>query len=84
MAIVRIDGKGRIQLPHEIPEAWRLKPKQALTVQLRGEVLAVRRATPLEPAVDPVLRDILLRLLRSKVRVTKKLLDELKEEQWSA
>ncbi len=47
------------------------------------EELRLTKAKELDPAKDPLLRDILLHPSKSKVKITKKLLDKLEEEQWS-
>ncbi len=83
MAIVKVDEKGRIRLPSELRNAWKLKPKQQLLVTVQGTTASVRKFTKLTPETDPLLRDIFLRPLRSKRKVTKALLDRLEEEQWS-
>lgn len=83
MAIVKMDEKGRIQLPHEVRDAWKLRAKQQLVVTLEGDRASVKKLAKPTPETDPLLRDILLRPLRSKRKVTKALLDKLEEEQWS-
>lgn len=83
MPIVKMDEKGRIQLPHEVRDAWKLRPRQPLSVRMEGETVSVTKVAKPTPDTDPVLRDILLHPLRSKRKVTKALLDKLEEEQWS-
>ena len=79
-----MDEKGRIQLPQDLRDQWRLKPRQALIVEASGDAIAVRKANKLDPKTDPVLHDIFIQPARTKVKVTSKLLREIKDEQWSA
>ncbi|MFQ5878784.1 MAG: AbrB/MazE/SpoVT family DNA-binding domain-containing protein [Dehalococcoidia bacterium] len=83
MPAVKMDEKGRIQLPIEVRKAWKLKPRQTLLVEMKQDTVSVRRVKRLDPETDPLLRDILLRPLRSKVKITTALLEKLEEEQWS-
>lgn len=82
MPIVKIDKKGRIQLPRVVRKAWNLKPRQALDLEIHRSTLLVRKSRKLDPKTDPLLRDILINPARSKVKVTKKLLNKL-EEEWA-
>lgn len=83
MAIVKMDEKGRIQLPHEVREEWRLRPKQPLIMEINGDRISLKKARNVDPASDPLLRDILTSPGRSKVKVTRRLLRSLKDEAWS-
>ena len=49
MPIVRIDEKGRIQLPQALRDQWRLKPRQALVIEASGDAISVRKAKKLDP-----------------------------------
>ncbi len=83
MLIVKMDEKGRIQLPHEVRQAWRLKPRQPLLINISGDSLSVRKLKKLTPKSDPLLRDMIERPLRLKgVMLTKKLLDKIEDEAW--
>jgi bifunctional DNA-binding transcriptional regulator/antitoxin component of YhaV-PrlF toxin-antitoxin module len=82
MPVVKMDEKGRIQLPHEVRESWRLKPRQPLSLRVEGETVSMTKVVKPTPDTDPLLRDILVHPLRSKPKVTKGLLDKLEEEQW--
>lgn len=82
MPVVKMDEKGRIQLPQEVREAWQLKPKQPLVIELKENAIAVRPAGKLDPKMDSLLRDILLHPGRSKVKITRELLNKLKDEMW--
>ncbi len=42
----------------------------------------IRRAGKIVPRNDPLLGDIVLHPLRSKVEITRDLLEKLEEEQW--
>lgn len=83
MPVVKMDEKGRIQLPHEVREAWKLKGRQALLVEMKQDTLVVRRANKLDPKTDPLLRDILISPGHSKIKVTKALLRRLEDEAWT-
>lgn len=83
MPVVRLDEKGRIQIPREVREAWRLKPKQPMLVSVARDSLSVTKLSKPTPETDPLLRDILKRPLRlKKVKLTKRLLDRLEDEVW--
>ena len=84
MTIVKMDEKGRIQLPTQVRKAWKLKPKQAMSVEMEPEAVIVRKVHKLDPHTDPLLRDILINPGHSKVKVTKSLRKRLEEEQWSS
>ena len=85
MPIVKMDEKGRIQIPGEIRQAWHLKPKAPLLVEVGSEVLSVRRVGKPTPRNDRVLRDIVKRPLHRKgLKVTRELLERMKDEVWSA
>ena len=83
MAVVKMDEKGRIQLPSTLRAELKLKPRQPLVVRKEGEHLLVKKAEKIEPNDDPLLRDILINPGHSKVKVTKKLLNKLRDELWS-
>ena len=83
MPIVKMDDKGRIQLPHEVREEWKLRPKQPLIVEIRGDRISLRKTKALGPSADPLLRDILLRPGHSKVKLTRRLLRRLEDEAWT-
>lgn len=82
MPVVKIDKKGRIQLPRVVRRTWNLRPKQSLDVEIHKSTLVVRKSRKLDSRTDPLLRDILISPGRSKVKVTKKLLEKLEEEAW--
>ncbi len=79
-----MDEKGRIQLPQGLRTELRLRPSQYLIVRKEGEEILVGKIRKIDPLKDPLLRDIIVNPLKSKVRVTKKLLDKLEEDQWSS
>lgn len=85
MAVVRMDEKGRIQVPSEVRRSWHLAPRQALELSVERDSMVVRKPRPLDPKTDPLLRDIMERPLRlpKGVRLTKKLLRKLKDEAWT-
>lgn len=84
MPIVKMDEKGGIQLPHEVREEWELKAKQSLTIQVARDRISLRKSTQAEPIKDPLLRDILVRLIHSPAKATRRLLPKLADERWSS
>ncbi len=84
MPVLKIDEKGRIQLPREMRRAWRLKPRQPVFVEIKQNAMVLTKAKKLEPRTDPLLKDIVSNPLRSKAKITKKLLERLENERWSA
>ena len=83
VAIVKIDEKGRIQLPREFRTGLKLRPRQSLMIRQQDDEILVSKVRKRDPSKDPLLNDIMLRPLKSKVRITKTLLNKLKKEQWS-
>lgn len=81
MPIVRMDGKGRIQLPSELRAEWRLKPKQPLILKVEPDKVEISKFGQLDPTRDPLLRDILVNPGHSKVKVTRRLLRQLERDQ---
>ena len=83
MPVVKMDEKGRIQLPQEVRESLKLKAKQSLVLEMKQNAVVVRKAGKLDPETDPLLRDILINPAHSKVKVTKALLRKLSDEAWT-
>ncbi len=83
MPVVKVDEKGRIQLPKGLRHELGIKARQSLVVQRQGELLTISRVGKVNAKEDPLLKDIILRPVRTKVKVTKELLDKLEQEQWS-
>ncbi|MBI4167789.1 MAG: AbrB/MazE/SpoVT family DNA-binding domain-containing protein [Candidatus Aenigmarchaeota archaeon] len=87
MPVVKVDEKGRIQLPKGLRHELGIKARQSLVVQKQGDLLTVGRVGKIGKADvknDPLLRDIILHPLKGKVKITKEFLDKLEEEQWSS
>jgi len=82
MPIVKMDGKGRIQLPSELRMQWRLKPKQPLMLKMESDKVEISKFGQVDAERDPLLRDILVHPGHSKVKVTRRLLRQLEREQW--
>lgn len=83
MPVVRMDEKGRIQLPSEVRKQWHLKPRQPLIVEMERDTLLIKKSQKLDHKTDPLLRDILVKPGRSKMKVTKALLKRLEDEAWT-
>ena len=81
MPIVRMDERGRIQLPMEARIKLGLKPKQPLKVDLQRETLSVRKLEKVESQNDPVLREFTKHPLKGG-KFSKKLLDEIEDTMW--
>ena len=84
MELVKVDSKGRIQIPKKFRAAMRLKPKSTILMGMSSGRLFLERAASISEENDPVLNDMVNHPLRSKVRVTKELLEKLKDEDWTA
>ena len=84
MPVVKVDEKGRIQLPKALRHELHLKPRQSLNVQKQGEVPTVSKVGNMNLNEDPLLKDIIHHPLKSKIRITKSLLNRLEEKQWSS
>ena len=86
MPVVKIDEKGRIQLPRELRNELHLRPKQPVVVRKQGDVLTVSRMSKsvrMDSKEDPLLRDIIHRPLKSGKRITTEILENMETDQWS-
>lgn len=83
MPVVKVDKKGRIQLPSKVRKAWNLKTKESLLLEVERDALSVKKMKKRKPEIDPLLRDILINPGHSKRKVTRTLLRKLKDETWS-
>ena len=83
MPVVKVDEKGRIQLPKGLRHELDIKARQSLVVQKQGELLTVSKVGKVNAKEDPLLKDIMLRPIKTKTKVTRELLDKLEQEQWS-
>lgn len=84
MVIVRIDEKGRIHLPKSVRESLHLKVKQPIHIGIRRGEVILKKPRSGALASDPLLKDMIERPLKLKgIKLTKKLLKRLEEEQWS-
>jgi|GEM_PF-2168423 bifunctional DNA-binding transcriptional regulator/antitoxin component of YhaV-PrlF toxin-antitoxin module len=81
-ALVKMDEKGRFQIPKKIRKTMKLKSRQAIFVELKGDTAFFKKAERPEASKDRVLTDILIKPANSKVKVTRALLDKLKDEVW--
>jgi bifunctional DNA-binding transcriptional regulator/antitoxin component of YhaV-PrlF toxin-antitoxin module len=82
-ALVKMDEKGRVQIPTKIRKLMKLNSKQTISIEVKDNTAFFKKADRPEVSKDKVLRDILLKPARSKIRVTRELLDKLKEEAWT-
>lgn len=80
--IVKMDQKGRIHLSNKVRKSLKIRPRQLLTIEVKGDVAIVRRAVKLKESEDRLLRD-LNNPLHTKVKVTSELLRKMKDELWS-
>jgi len=81
-AIVKMDQKGRIHIPNKLRRSLRISPRQLVTIEVKGDVATVKRTVRLKESEDKLLRD-LNNPLHSKVKITRELLQRVKEEMWS-
>lgn len=77
-----LDQKGRIMLPKKIRKAIDVKPGQSLSMIIESGEIRMKKIQKLTPETDHLLWDI-HHPAHSKVRVTRKLLEKLEEDQWS-
>ena len=84
MAVVKIDEKGRVQLPKILRNKMNIKPRQPLRIDMEGGKLVLTSSPLSLGSSDPLIRDITQRPLKLKnIKLTKALLDRIEEEQWS-
>ena len=83
MPVVKVDKKGRIQLPSKVRKSWNLRPKESLLLEVERDVLSVKKMKKRKPETDPLLHDILINPLHSKKKITRTMLRKLKDETWS-
>lgn len=83
MPIVKMDRKGRIQLPSRVRREWNLRPRQPLMLSIRAHEMSVSKIAKAAPKSDPLLRDILEKPIRSKRQVTREMLEKIQDEMWS-
>lgn len=81
--LVKMDEKGRVQIPKRIRKIMKLKSKGTISIELKNNIAVFKKVDRLEVSKDKVLRDIFIKPMHSKVKVTKELLDKLKEEAWT-
>ncbi len=78
--VVKMDEKGRIQLPAAVRKKMKLRPRQAVVLEINDDSLLLRTMTKPDKAKDKVLHDIFVNPGRSKVKLTTGLLNAMKEE----
>ncbi len=79
--IAKVDEKGRVQIPRKVRESIRLSPRERVVVQVRDDGIFISKASKKKPETDKLLSD-LNHPGHSKVRVTRKLLENLEKELW--
>ena len=82
--IVKMDEKGRIQIPKKIRRILKLKSKQLVFIETNNVGVFLKKAEKPDESKDKLIRDILIKPARSKIKVNKELLDKLEEEAWTA
>ncbi len=81
--LVKMDEKGRVQIPTEMRKRLRLEPKQLISIEVKSESVTLKKAERLDRSKDKVLRDILVNPGQSRIRITTELLNSMKEEVWT-
>ncbi len=81
--LVKMDEKGRVQIPTEMRKRLRLEPKQLISIEVKSESATIKKAERLDRSKDKVLRDILVNPGQSRIRITTELLNSMKEEVWT-
>ena len=77
-----IDEKGRVMLPKRLREQIKVKPGQRLVAVVQSDEIRLKRLQKATQETSQLLWDI-AHPARSKVKVTRKLLEKLEDEQWS-
>ena len=80
--LVKVDQKMRIRLPKRVSEALKLKGKETLDIEVKGEEIRLTKPKKIDLSNDPVLRDMIERPMHSKIKITSRLLEKWKEEMW--
>ncbi len=80
--LVKVDQKGRFQIPKEFRKRLKLKKRQRLGVSMKGNKIIIEQPRDSMVEDDPVLRGMIDNPLHSKVKVTRELLEKLTDEQW--
>jgi len=83
MALIRVDQKMRVRLPKHVSKKFKLKSKEILDVEIKGDEIHLSRPKNFEINSDPVIRDMVERPMHSKIKITGKLLEKWKEEMWN-
>lgn len=81
--LVKMDEKGRVQIPTDMRRRLRLKAKELIFIEVKNNSALLRKAKKRDPSKDKVLRDIFLNPGHSKVKITTALLNSMKEEVWT-
>lgn len=81
MPVVKVDEKGRIQLPKGLRHELGIKARQSLVVLKQGELLTVGRVGKANAKEDPLLREFTRHPLRGG-KLSKKMLDEIEDTMW--
>ena len=82
-SVVKMDEKGRVQIPKRIRKVLKLKSRQLISIEVKKNFAYLKKMDKLIESRDKVLYDILINPGHSKIRITKVLLDKMKEEAWT-
>ncbi len=81
MRVIKLDGKGRLQIPKGLRESLKLKPKESVMVNIKDDSVIIKKIDKKKPEEDVLVRD-LLNPGHSRMKVTRKLLEKLEHEMW--
>ena len=82
MTLVKVDQKMRVRLPKRVSKRLRLKGKELLEMEVRGDEILLSRPRKIDISKDPILRDMIERPMHSKVKITSELLEKWEDEMW--
>jgi AbrB family looped-hinge helix DNA binding protein len=83
MEVLKMDQKGRIQLPKRVRKLLKLKPKEVFLVEIEGNEIRLSKPSKIDVENDNVLKDMVKRPLHLKgVKLTKGFLNSLEDEAW--
>ena len=83
MTLVKVDQKMRVRLPRRISRKLKLKSKEALEIDVKGDEIRLKRPKKFDIKNSPILRDMIERPMHSKIKITSELLEKWEDEMYS-
>lgn len=81
--LIKMDEKGRIQIPTKFRRIFKMKPKDMVSMELRDDSLLLKKVSNTDLYKTKMFLDMVVNPGRTKVKVTKKLLDRMDDELWT-